>query len=171
MIILTANDVATLNQNCLRAGEPFGILDVNRLESALGNQYAPYEHDEQVIASVFRSIIQNHAFANGNKRTAVLVMQVLADSIDAEVRLSDQELCDFVYKLADAGGSSISVNTIANKLFGTEFEESLKEAVEKHDELNPKLFDENKKLKSKVRDKIFAVTNDFIEGLHHTHSI
>ena len=127
---LTVDDVIRLNKACLNPGEPFGILDNNRLESAIGNQWAPYPTDEQAIASVFRSLIQNHPFMNANKRTAVLAMELLADDIGRKVVLSDQELGDLVYKLAGEGGSKISVTSIANALFGLELEESLiKEGV------------------------------------------
>ena len=125
---LTVSDVVELNQTVLNPGEPFRILDLGRLESALGNQYAPYELDEQVIASVFRSLILNHPFANGNKRTASMVLKVLANSIKKDIVLSRDELGDLVYQIASEGGSQMPVNTIANKLFGLDLDESLVEA-------------------------------------------
>ena len=128
MIELDVELVSEINKNSLYPGEPFGILDINRLESALGNQYAPYPNDEQAIASVFRSLIQNHPFMNGNKRTAVAAMFLMAESIDKEVVLSKDEVNDFIYQLASAGGSKISVTSIANKLFGLNLEEKLQEA-------------------------------------------
>lgn len=134
MIELSANDLCTINKNCLRPTEPFGILDNNRLESAVGQQQFGYLYgsDEQAIASFFRSIIQDHPFRNGNKRTAVIAMKFLANNIGSDVILNDTELGDFIYELADEGGSKISVNAITNKLFGT----NLDEDVEKHDTLN-----------------------------------
>ena len=129
MMELNSELVTEVNKNSLYPGEPFGILDVNRLESAVGNQWAPYPSDEQVIASIFRSLIQNHPYKNGNKRTAVAVMYMLATDIGREVELSNTELNDLVYQLASEGGSLISVNAIANKLFGLELEEAvMKEA-------------------------------------------
>ena len=128
MLELTVDRVSEIDKNCLRPGENFRILDLNRLESALGNQWAPYPMEEQAIASVFRSLIQNHPFENGNKRTAVIAMSMMADSIGVDIVLNDKELGDLVYKLADAGGSLISVNSIANQLFGLELEEKLDEA-------------------------------------------
>ena len=121
------DDVIETNKEMLNPGEEFRILDVNRLESAIGNQWAPYPTDEQAIASVFRSLIQNHPFENANKRTAVVIMKLMADDINREIVLSDDELGDLVYKLADAGGSKISVTSIANKLFGLDLEEALED--------------------------------------------
>lgn len=43
--------------------------------------------------------------------------------------------------------------------------ESLEEKVEKHDELNPKLWNEDKTLKPEVAEKINDIVDDFLEGL------
>lgn len=124
MLEITVPIVCTLNKCCLKEGENFNILDINRLESALGNQWAPYPTDEQAIASVYRSLVQNHAFENGNKRTAVLVMLRMSESINRKISLTHQDLIDLTYQLAKEGGSEISTTYIANKLFGMSLEES-----------------------------------------------
>ena len=41
----------------------------------------------------------------------------------------------------------------------------LEEDIEKHDQLNPKLFDEGNKLKPEVREKIFEIVKEFTDGL------
>lgn len=41
---------------------------------------------------------------------------------------------------------------------------NLQEDIEKHDELNPKLF-ENNKLKDEVREKIVLIVEEFLDGL------
>lgn len=43
--------------------------------------------------------------------------------------------------------------------------EEIQEDIEKHDELNPKLFDESEKLKPEVRKKLLEIANDFIDKL------
>jgi death-on-curing family protein len=128
MLELNKDDILAINMNSLYPGEPFGILDDDRLMSALGQQYFAdlYGSDEKAIASVYRSLIQNHPFKNGNKRTAVVAMVIMADSIGRKVVLSDDELSKLTCLLADAGGARMSVGSIANRLFGTEFEESLR---------------------------------------------
>ena len=43
--------------------------------------------------------------------------------------------------------------------------ESLQEKIEKHDNLNPKLFDENKHLYPEVREKLLQIADEFIKGI------
>ena len=162
MLELTVERVCEIDKNCLKPGENFRILDLNRLESALGNQWAPYPMEEQAIASVFRSLIQNHPFENGNKRTAVIAMSMMADSIGVDIVLNDTELGDLVYQLADAGGSLISVNSIANKLFGLELEEKLEEARAQSAVKSNGIFSvmNNKWIKEPVKEDIPEVDQD-----------
>ena len=44
-------------------------------------------------------------------------------------------------------------------------EENIEEDIEKHDTLNPKLFDEDNHLKPEVRDKMLEIVDDFVDGL------
>lgn len=46
-----------------------------------------------------------------------------------------------------------------------EYFKHLNEKVEKHDTLNPKLFDENNHLKKEVRDKVLDIVDEFVSGL------
>lgn len=125
MLEITLDDVILINKECLRPGEPFKVLDTARIESALGNQYQPYELEEQAAASVYKSLVLNHGFANGNKRTAVLALLLLADSIGKELTCTNAELDELTYQIAKEGGGQISVNKIVNKLFGLKLEESV----------------------------------------------
>lgn len=49
--------------------------------------------------------------------------------------------------------------------FRNDLDESLNEKAEKHNTLNPKLFDENNQLKSEVHDKILEIVDEFKKGL------
>lgn len=55
-----------------------------------------------------------------------------------------------------------SINTASNDVVTKNL---LKEAIEKHNELNPKLFDKNKKLKSDVRTKMLEIVDEFANQL------
>ena len=62
----------------------------------------------------------------------------------------------------------ISDKTIMAQLTGIKKDilpESLQEKIEKHDKLNPKLFDENKHLYPEVREKLLQIANEFIKGI------
>ena len=71
--LISVNDIKLINSICLFMDEPFQILDINRIESALSNQYQPYPNLELAFASTYKSLVINHGFMNGNKRTAVIV--------------------------------------------------------------------------------------------------
>ncbi len=55
--------------------------------------------------------------------------------------------------------------TKAGKNESLQESEEMQEDIEKHDELNPKLFDENEKLKPEVREKLLEIADDFVDKL------
>lgn len=83
---------------------PPGIKSQNLLESAcsrpltaIGNT-EKYQSIEQKAAALFHSLTKNHAFHNGNKRTAVVTLLTLLHRNDRLVSMSvnDDTLYDFV---------------------------------------------------------------------------
>lgn len=73
---LEPEEVILLNHQIVAAtAEPFALLDPGLLESALGKprNHWLYEHEEDVVAlatALLFGIARNHAFEEGNKRTA-----------------------------------------------------------------------------------------------------
>lgn len=61
------DDVSIINSLCLFKCEPHQIVSKTAIESALGNQYQPYLRRELAYASVYKSLVLNHGFMNGNK--------------------------------------------------------------------------------------------------------
>ena len=114
---ISYEDALLINSLCLFEGEPFGVLDENRICSALGNQFQPYESSEQAFASVYKSLVLNHGFMNGNKRTAVIVLYVFSLMINNSLKQNDKELAALTYKIASEGGSQIPVDDISNLVF------------------------------------------------------
>ena len=51
---------------------------------------------------------------------------------------------------------------LINKEFVKKPKFELEEDIEKHDELNPILFDENSKLKSEIKEKVFEIVDEFL---------
>lgn len=115
---ITYKDVLLINVFCLKKSEPYGVVDENRIRSALGNQFQPYPNDEQAFASVYKSLVINHGFLNGNKRTGVITLYLASLIINNPIKISDQELSDLTYQIAGEGGSQIPVEVIADKVFG-----------------------------------------------------
>jgi death on curing protein len=87
--------------------DPPGVKDENLLESAVGRQFTSlgaepkYKTFAHMAASLFYGIALNHAFHNGNKRTAVVALICLADRNDLSVTASEKELYDFVLSVVN----------------------------------------------------------------------
>lgn len=79
---LSALQVVLLQGEALRSfGGPAGIRDIGLLESAVARPRQRHAHDEQAtifdLAALYaHGIARNHAFVDGNKRTALLAIRV-----------------------------------------------------------------------------------------------
>ncbi|WP_172201041.1 type II toxin-antitoxin system death-on-curing family toxin [Saccharibacillus qingshengii] len=85
----------------LRAQGGEGLLEmaVSRPHTGLGgvDKYSTYETK---VGALFHSLIQNHAFNNGNKRTALVSLLVTLDLNGRRIEISDDEVFDFVVAVA-----------------------------------------------------------------------
>lgn len=114
---ITYKDILIINKLCLFNGEPFGVIDENKIYSAHGNQFQPYPTYEQAFASMYKSLVINHGFLNGNKRTGVVALYVASKMLSNPLKINDKDLCRLTYRIASAGGSQISVEEITNLVF------------------------------------------------------
>lgn len=114
---ITFGNLLKINELCLLKDEPFAVVDKNRIYSALGNQIQPYPSKEQAFASMYKSLVINHGFLNGNKRTGVIALYISSKLIDNPLKINDKDLCELTYKIAGEGGSLILVEDIANMVF------------------------------------------------------
>lgn len=114
---ITFENLLKINELCLLKGEPFAVIDKNRIYSALGNQIQPYPNKEQAFASMYKSLVINHGFLNGNKRTGVIALYISSKLINNPLKINDKDLCGLTYKIASEGGSQILVEDIANMVF------------------------------------------------------
>ncbi len=122
---LTYEDVLIINKCSLLNNEPFIIINKNKILSALGNQYQRYPSKEEAFASVYKSLIINHGFFNGNKRTGVISLYIASLMLNNPLIISDEELCKLTYQIAGENGSNIPVKDIAKKVFkGTSVNET-----------------------------------------------
>ncbi len=74
-----------------------------------------YSTTEEKIASVFRSLAKNHAFTDGNKRTAVLVLYLLCKENKLALPKDSLSLLELTLDIAE---KHYEVKDIAFKLFG-----------------------------------------------------
>jgi death-on-curing protein len=64
------------------------------VESAIGRPYSGYHRSiSRKAAALAESIIQNHGFVDGNKRTAVIMMHTLLTKAISSHRVRQAKIC------------------------------------------------------------------------------
>lgn len=110
------------NQLC---GEQ-GKFDDNKLKSAIASTDY-YSTFEDKIASITRSLIKNHAFVDGNKRSAVMFFRAMMLQAKRKVTMTDQQMIDL---FADIAANNYSVLEISKLLFNNVTEHSMRHWVD-----------------------------------------
>jgi death-on-curing protein len=120
MLTLTASDVLAIHEvlaadfaAALDPISPAGVRSQNLLESAVARQFTGYagrmKYDNAVsnAASLTYGVCCNHAFHNGNKRTALVTMLCHLDRNDLTFseNVSHDDLYSFMLKVASHGFS------------------------------------------------------------------
>jgi death-on-curing protein len=83
-----------------QTGGSQGVRDRNLVESALNKAFVSYDGNdlyptlEEKISAITYSLIQNHAFVDGNKRIGVAVMVLLLKINNVKITYTQQELID-----------------------------------------------------------------------------
>ena len=111
MILLTVDEIIDLHKRLTeKTGGSDGLRDKGLLESAVysalssfGDNEA-YPTTEEKAARLMYSLVNNHAFVDGNKRIGVLVMLLTLDLNNIKLAYSQQELISLGLAVAD--GSS-----------------------------------------------------------------
>ncbi len=110
---LTIDEVLILHNALVkdfeRSGDPIspaGPRDIALLQSALSRPRTSlgakekYSSVEEKASALLHSLIMNHPFYNGNKRTALVSMLVFLDKNDRAIRVNDDEIFDFILSIA-----------------------------------------------------------------------
>lgn len=90
-------------------GDPCGVREWDLLESAAFRPQTTfgdvrkYESVEMASAALLHSVIHNHPFHNGNKRTALVSMLVFLDRHDRLLTCHEDEIFRFVLRVAQHG--------------------------------------------------------------------
>jgi death on curing protein len=83
-----------------------GIRDRGILESAINRPYQTFDGQElypspiDKAAAIFESLISNHPFIDGNKRTAYVMMRLVLKEGKMDINLTQDQKFDFVIKAA-----------------------------------------------------------------------
>jgi death-on-curing family protein len=128
VVLLRVNDVEGIHWELVdgfRASpdpiNPPGVRDPGLLESAasrpatsLGGQ-AKYPTPEMAAAALLHSVIHNHPFHNGNKRTALVAMLCQLDQNNIVLTCSESALFKFVLKVAQHRLVPTSISQLADR--------------------------------------------------------
>ena len=92
---LTLADALTAHDAALRFGGREGISSLHLIESALARPYSGYHRSiAKKAAAVLHSMVGNHGFVDGNKRTAWLLVEILIDRSSYRLTIPDDEPID-----------------------------------------------------------------------------
>ena len=77
---VTLADALSAHDRALLTGGRPGIHDLDALLSAIGRPYTGYYHSiARKAAALLQSIATNHSFNDGNKRTSIILLDLLLD--------------------------------------------------------------------------------------------
>ncbi len=122
MITLTKDQVIMLHK-CIydRYGGSYGLRDEGLLDSALmapfqtfGSQDL-YPEDKDKIAHMAYALISNHPFHDGNKRIGALALLVLLQLNGYEVKATNEDFTELIYKVAQSEADDRDIKTWIEK--------------------------------------------------------
>jgi death-on-curing protein len=96
------------NLSIEKYGGSKGIRDEGSLESAIDRLYASFDGEDlytspfQKAAAILESIVKNHPFVDGNKRTGFLAAAAMLLHSDYELTSSQDEAYNFVIEVASS---------------------------------------------------------------------
>jgi death-on-curing protein len=105
--MITLELIVGLHQILIKkyGGSP-GIRDESALESAVNRPYQTFDGEElyktsiEKAAAIIESIVKNHPFIDGNKRTGYVSMRILLRKDQKDIKAEEEEKYEFVMKIA-----------------------------------------------------------------------
>lgn len=105
--MISLNEVLAIHDILIeRFGGSKGIRDKAGLESAISRPFQTFDGQElypdpvDKASAIFESIISNHPFIDGNKRTAYVLMRLTIKNDMLDIEATEDEKFDFVLKSA-----------------------------------------------------------------------
>ena len=83
-----------------------GIRDLNLLKSAINRPYQTFDKEDlyknpiEKAAAIIESIIRNHPFIDGNKRTGYVLMRLILMDHGLDITANHKDKYDFVISIA-----------------------------------------------------------------------
>ena len=108
---LTLADALTAHDEALRYGGRDGISSLHLIESALARPYSGYHRPiARKAAAVLHSMVGNHGFIDGNKRTAWLLVEILIARSGYRLDIPDDERVDDLVVAVASGAHEFDAN-------------------------------------------------------------
>lgn len=100
---VTLADVIAAHDEALTYGGRRGILSLDSVASAVGRPYSGYYRPiASKAAALLHALVQNHGFVDGNKRTALIVTDLMIRRSGYLMRLrANERIDDVVVAVAD----------------------------------------------------------------------
>ena len=99
---LTLADALSAHDRALKLGGRHGIPNIGLVEAAIGRPYVGYYRSiQRKAAALVQSVATNHGFADGNKRTATILMVTLLNKsgYDLKAIRGDRDIQTAVEKM------------------------------------------------------------------------
>ncbi len=126
--MISINDILVLHEKSINDfGGSHGIRDVGLLESAIARPFQTFGGEDlypttfEKAAALAESLIINHPFVDGNKRTGMLAMVSLLINDQYQLNASSDDLYNFVINISTGALSFdgivewLKANTVMNK--------------------------------------------------------
>ena len=105
--MITLQNVLIIHEKLIEEfGGSTGVRDINLLESALARPFSGFGDVEfyptpaQKAAALVESVVVNHPFIDGNKRTGYVLMRLMLMLYGKHIDATQTEQYDFVIKIA-----------------------------------------------------------------------
>jgi death on curing protein len=106
--MLEISDVLTIHKRLIHEfGGTLGLRDMELLESAISRPYQTFDSNdlyptaEEKASAIIESIVTNHPFVDGNKRTGYALFRILLLIEGKDINSSQQEKYEFVISIAE----------------------------------------------------------------------
>lgn len=116
-MISVAQTLNIHNTAIKKFGSSTGIRDMAGLESALARPFQTFDGNElyatffEKAAALGESIIMNHPFVDGNKRTGYLLMEALLRANGVKIIATDEDLYTFIINISTGSFSFDQIAT------------------------------------------------------------
>lgn len=106
--MITLKETIIIHEYAIKKfGGSYGIRDMNLLESAIHRPQTTFDKHElypnptDKAAAIIESIVKNHPFTDGNKRTGYILMRLILMKSNLDIEAPEKDKFDFVISIAE----------------------------------------------------------------------